>query len=264
MNTTLFPAQGSNIYLIINNGARVLQNKYFDFASYLSKNQINVVTYDYRDMISTEKDFPEIQGSILQWAKRDMGNVMGHILEKDPAANIFILGHSLGGQIIGLSEWSTKAKGIVLVATQTGYYRYWKFPFNIINYSLWYFLIPHFVRVYGYFPGRKQKGTENMPKTPALEWAKWCQSPKYLFDHIPREDQYFEKITCPLLSISFDNDIYATRASVDWFTAKYSSAQVHKVHYKSKKIKYSHSALFEPKNFSQMGDDLIRFIENAL
>ena len=261
MKETFFLSENSDTYLVINNGARVLQNKYFEFAKHLSENGINTITYDYASMGQEIEELKMSKASIQHWVENDMNKIIENILQKHPQAKIYILGHSLGGQIIGLSEYHKNISGIILVATQTGNYRYWNFPLNIANFIFWKLYVPVIVNYYGYFPAGKNSGMEHMPKLPALEWMKWCQSANYLFDNVSENKRYYKKLTCPLLSISFHNDIFATKQSVDWFTEQYANTKTQRIHYESKKINYGHSALFEPENFSHMCIDIINFIK---
>lgn len=254
----------SDAYLIINNGARVLQKKYFEFAGYVSANGINVVTYDYSDMGVSKAVLKTSERSVQQWSAIDMQSIIDDVLNTNPKAKLFVLGHSLGGQIIGLSERSSKLSGIILVATQTGYWKYWPFPLNILNYMAWRIYVPSLLQLCGYFPGGYDKQLSHMPKQAASEWMKWCNSPNYLFDNIPENKRYYDSITCPLLSISFDADVYATKQSVDWLTSRYVNAKVKRKHYVSRKTRYGHSALFERANFKTMGNDVIRFINSSL
>ena len=110
----------SNTYLIINNGARVLKDKYYEFAKYLSKNDINVITYNYSDMGISLKKMKESQSTVSKWGKEDFKSIIEYVLNLNNDAKIFVLGHSLGGQIIGLADNCTKISGIILVAAQTG------------------------------------------------------------------------------------------------------------------------------------------------
>ncbi|MCY1375464.1 hypothetical protein D9M69_628800 [compost metagenome] len=66
----------------------------------------------------------------------------------------------------------------------------------------------------------------------AMEWRKWCLSPQYLFDHIEHTRLYFDKISVPLYSFSTDRDKFATEASTDWLTNRYSGARTERIHLK--------------------------------
>lgn len=260
MNKKLYQAN-SNIYLIINNGARVLQNKYNEFAKYISENNINVITYNYSDTDVPKNKLKTSKTSIQQWASFDMKNIINSILDINNNAKIFVLGHSLGGQIIGLTENCKKLDGVILIAAQTGYWRFWSFPLNIVNCLTWYLYVPLLLKTYGFFPKGKGKSLSHMPKRAATDWMKWCRSPNYLFDNISLSEQYYNTIRCPLLSISFGDDIYATKQAVDWLTSKYKNVKLSRIHYVSKDFKYGHSSAFEPSNFSTIGNDIINFIK---
>jgi predicted alpha/beta hydrolase len=260
MKKKTYPAN-SNIYLIINNGARVLQNKYTEFAEYVSNNNINVITYNYSDTDVPENKLKTSKTSIQEWATCDMNTIIDSIVDMNSEAKIFVLGHSLGGQIIGLTENCAKLDGIILVAAQTGYWKFWPFPLNIINYLTWYLYVPMLLKTYGFFPKGKDKNLSHMPKRATTDWMKWCQSPNYLFENISLSEQYYNTIKCPLLSISFGDDLYATKQAVDWLTSKYQNVKLNRIHYTSKEYKYGHSSAFEPSNFSTIGTDIINFIK---
>lgn len=253
----------SNIYLIINNGARVSKDKYNDFAMYISQKNINVLTYNYTDVGASINSLKKSKTGIKDWANSDFKKIITHITSINKKAKIFVLGHSLGGQIIGLSDDYHKIQGIVLIATQSGYWKHWSFPLNILNYLTWNFYIPIILKKYNFLPKGKDKNLTDMPKKAALEWMSWCQSKNYLFDYIPKSERYYHKITCPLLSISFNNDIYATKEAVNWFTSQYINAKIIRKHYTSKVTKFSHSAAFEPSNFEIIGNDIINFIKQS-
>ena len=262
MKPTLFKAQNSNIYIVVNPGAGVTQEKYNDFANYLSSNGLNVLTYDYTDVGIEKKGLKSSTADIIYWAQHDFEEAINFIYNIDTEAKLFILGHSLGGQIIGLSKEALKADGIILVATQTGHHRFWNFPYNIINYFFWYTIVPILIRIYGYLPFKTLMNLENMPKKAALQWASWCRSRKYLFDKVPAQQQFFKKIKVPLISISFGNDIFASKKAVNWFTNQFKNVPLLRFHYSSENVKYKHSALFESEHFSTLANDLVDLISD--
>jgi len=104
MNETFFLSENSDTYLILNNGARVLQSKYYEYAKHLSEKGINTITHDYICMGEKVEELKTSKASIRHWVENDMNKIIENILQKNNQAKIYILGHSLGGQIIGLSE----------------------------------------------------------------------------------------------------------------------------------------------------------------
>lgn len=94
----------------------------------------------------------------------------------------------------------------------------------------WKVLFPVFYSWMGYIPTRRFTSMEDLPGGMAMEWRKWCLSPQYLFDHVEESRLYFEQITAPLYSFSTDADKFATKASTDWLTARYSNARAERIH----------------------------------
>lgn len=260
MNTTLHPAD-SDLYLIINNGARVLQGKYHPFSKFVSQQGINVVTYDYQGMGGSKATLQNSKKSMRAWANEDLEEAIGFTKKANPHAKIFIMGHSLGGQMVGLARSNATFQGVILIAAQSGYWRLWSFPLNLVNFLTWRVYMPLILTFLKYLPKWDDQNLCNMPGHAVGEWMRWCQSKNYLLDHIPASERFFEQVKCPILSLSFSHDIYASRKAVDWLTSQYSNAKIVRKHYVTEGEKYGHSSPFEPSHFNTIGKDIVDFIQ---
>jgi predicted alpha/beta hydrolase len=153
-----------------------------------------------------------------------------YVKEHYPGSKINIMGHSIGGQLIGLSKSAVDASKIILVAAQTGYWKFWTGFRRYRMWANWNIVFPALVYTFGYMPSKKLTGMENLPKHVAKQWCKWCMDPDYLFGSIPEADLYFNRITAQLTSLSIDDDTFAPIQNVDWLTEKYSGAEVKRIH----------------------------------
>ncbi len=217
--------------VLIASATGVKKEYYQKFAEFLSGENFNVYTFDYAGIGgSRQGSIKKNKASASSWAQNDLDAAIKHVKGIHSDTKLILMGHSIGGQLIGLAPSSQLADAIILVAAQTGYWRFWKGFNKIKMYATWHFLIPLLTKLFGYFPGKKLGLSEDLPKNMALEWRKWCRSTNYLFDHHAHAIQKYESIHCPIISFSAEDDDFAPRTTVDWLTEKYSKAAVQRKH----------------------------------
>lgn len=219
--------------VIISSATGVVKEFYKHFAAYLYDNGLSVVTFDYGGIGKSKPiSLRRFSTTAHRWATNDLETVITHIRNELPGIPLTLLGHSIGGQLIGLTPASLQASKIVMVGAQSGYYKFWPRPERWKMLFAWKVLFPVFYSGLGYIPTRRFTAMEDLPGGMAMEWRKWCLSPQYLFDHVDESQLYFDRITVPLYSFSTDRDKFATEASTDWLTARYSRARTERIHLK--------------------------------
>lgn len=237
--------------LIIAAAAGVLQSFYQKLARYFQANGISVITFDYTGIgKSLHEPIKKENSSLLNWGNRDLEAVIKYTIETFPGHKIILLGHSLGGQLIGLAPSSCLADKIIFIAAQSGYWKFWKGVAKIRMWVNWYLLVPALTKGFGYLPSKKISRMESLPKNVAIEWAKWCRSSDYLFPYYSGNELYFDQIKCPITSISIEDDFFAPKKSVEWFTAKFKNAGIKSLHFFPKTfnaLKIGHFSLFTEK-----------------
>lgn len=247
----LYTATGSGMVLIIVSATGVLQSFYRKIAEFFQGKGISVVTFDYTGIgESLNGIIRDEKCGLLSWGNRDLEAVIKYVNETFPGHKIILLGHSIGGQLIGLAPSSLRADKIILVAAQSGYWKFWKGVSRLRVWVYWYLLVPVLTKGFVFFPSRKFSRMQNLPGNVAEEWAKWCRSSNYLFDGISADDLYFDRITCELTSISIEDDFFAPKKSVEWMTERFSRARVKRLHFfpaSFKTLKIGHFSLFTEK-----------------
>lgn len=171
--------------VIINSATAVLQGIYTKFADSLSKESVAVITYDYRGIGKSKyRSLKEETAPMSEWALKDAQAVFDYALQNYPQSAISMLGHSFGGQCIGLLNGVEKIDRILLVGAQVGYWR--NFPMKSWPYllSVWYILFPLLIKIKGYFPAKSLNMGEDLPRNVAWQWRKWCLTPNYLFNEV--------------------------------------------------------------------------------
>lgn len=214
-----------NAVLIIASATGVKQGFYQKFAAFVETNGITVITFDYAGIgLSIQHSVKRTKTSALDWGKNDLDAVLRYAIQHYPNAKINLLGHSIGGQLIGVAKTSTQAHKIILVAAQSGYWKLWKGKHRRNMWLNWHFLFPILIPVFGYMPSKRFSGMEDLPKGMALQWSGWGRKPNYLFDEVAEQDLYYSAITAKTTAISTDDDHYAPEEAVNWLLAKYKNA----------------------------------------
>lgn len=248
INCSLYNAVISGKVMIIVSAAGVLQSFYKKIAEFFQNNGISTITFDYTGVgKSLHGNIKKENSNLVNWGNRDLEAVIKHTIKTFPHHKIILLGHSIGGQLIGLAPSSFLADKIILVAAQSGYWKFWKGIGKIRMWVNWYLLVPALTKMFGYLPSKKISRMENLPKNVAKEWTKWCKSSDYLFASFSHNNLYFDRIKCKLTSISIDDDFFAPKKSVEWLTTKFENAGIKRLHFSSETfnaLKIGHFFLF--------------------
>ena len=197
--------------VIIHGATAVPQTYYAKFASYLAGRGLRVVTYDYRGIgASRPNSLRKFDATMSDWATDARAVWTWATKLYGPLA---FIGHSFGGQLIGLADELASARGALLVGAQFGYYGHWSLPSRVKLGIMWRALVPAATSVWGYLPGELGL-THDLPAGVALEWAKWCRHPDYLMGHEPAARARLARFDVPTLFYSFADDDFAPRGAV--------------------------------------------------
>ena len=227
LGATLYPASGDEV-LIVSAATAVPQTFYRPFAEFLAARGVTVVTYDYRGIGRSRPRGPlrELQASMRGWALLEAAAVLDWAAGRFPGRRLSALGHSFGGQVLGLLPNGHLLQSSVLVASQLGYWGAFGRRDRPRAWFLMHVVVPWLSHALGYFPGSKVGLGEDLPKGVALEWARWCRSPHYLFDHLlPEERRGYDRFSAPMLAFKFTDDRFASGDSVERLLAFYRGAQ---------------------------------------
>lgn len=228
LGATIFGAGERGPVVVVNGATGVSQRYYARFAAWLAERGFTVITYDYRG-IGESRPFRlrRFEGRMRDWGHHDFEGVLRFGAQEYPGRPLTMVGHSIGGQIIGFPESNGLLKAAVTVAAQSGYWGLWPMPTRLLMGAVWYAL-PVVARVVGVVPGELGIG-QDVPASVAIEWARWGRRRGYFTDDGVGPEG-FARLTAPVLSFSFTDDHYAPKAAVDWLHALLRSAQVERRH----------------------------------
>ncbi len=217
----LFLAEVDAPFLILNGATAVPQKFYSRFATHFQSKGISVLTYDYRGIgESAPASLKGFEAHVSDWGLKDMQAAVDFIEATYRPKSLYIVGHSAGGQQVGMIENPDRITAMVTVSSQSGY---WRLQGGWEKQKVWFLVtifIPFLTRLFGYFPWRFFGG-EDLPYQVALEWAAWCRSPGYLLDDKSLPLDRFKAFYAPILAYSIDDDDWGTRGAVHSMMSTY-------------------------------------------
>jgi predicted alpha/beta hydrolase len=180
--TVFAPPVAPRSAILINSATAVPRKIYRGFAAYLAEQGHTVLTYDYR---GTGGSRPEsLRGfnvRMRDWAALDVAAAIAHMRVVWPKLPLAVIGHSFGGQALGLVPNNGEVSRALFVAAQAGYWRLFHSPEKYRVYLLLRLIGSPIARVMGYVPGKLGIG-EDLPAGVFLEWTNWVMKPRYFFD----------------------------------------------------------------------------------
>jgi predicted alpha/beta hydrolase len=213
---TLFRAHASDTVVLINSATAVPRHFYQRFAAFIQSRGWSAVTYDYRGIgDSRPASLRGFDAKMRDWAFLDMTAMVDWVGRELSPARLFAIGHSFGGQTLGMIENAGSIDAMVGVSAQSGYWGVQggreppKVRFIVTA------VIPVLSHLVGYFPWSWFANGTDLPKGVALEWARWCRNPNYLLDDQTLPLDNYKTFTAPLLAYSIDDDVWGTRGAVD-------------------------------------------------
>lgn len=223
---TLFPAAAADTVVIVHAATAVPHRFYRRFASYLQAGGWTVLTYDYRGIgDSRPASLKGFGGCASDWGLLDIPAALRWAKSELAPRRIFFVGHSAGGQQAGLLEAPGDVTAMATVSSQSGYWGLQGGAEKLRVLLMMGLVVPLLARAVGYLPWSRLVSGEDLPRNAALEWARWCRSPKYLFcdDRLPLHR--YKQFTAPVLAYSIEDDAWGTARSVDAMMSAYPNLQ---------------------------------------
>ena len=174
----VYARQRNRQVAVIHSATGVPQQFYRHFACHLAQQDFTVVTYDYRGIGDSRP--ASLRGFVARmrdWSTHDMNGVLTWVARELQPSKTYGVGHSFGGQTLGMVDDPSAFDAVVTVSAQSGY---WGLQGGAEKYRVAlavYAMLPLLSRIFGYFPWRWFASGEDLPKGVALEWARWWPSP---------------------------------------------------------------------------------------
>lgn len=191
---------------------------YRRFARWLARERgFTVLTWDWRGIGGSRPDsLRGFEATMRDWGEKDLTGAIRWAAERNPDHTLVGVGHSFGGQGIGLAPNRDRIQRLVTVAVQTGYYGHWPWHQRLFFMGLWHVAVPTLTPLFGYFPSHRIGLGEDLPAGVARQWARWCSRREYMGEY-----EGHGSFQAPVLGFAFSDDLYGPRSAIEWMHSKY-------------------------------------------
>lgn len=234
--TKFVAPQAASYTMVITSATGVLQQYYAKFAQFFATNGITVYTFDYHGIGESSASTSELKtntSDVISWGQNDQAAVVAFAKQENKDTKLILVGHSIGGQILGFNPNYHMIDKVILVASQTGYWKHFEGLHTLKMLLFWYVIVPLFTPIFGYFPAKKLGLFENLPKGVVYSWTNWGKHPKYLMRSYDEQKHLFDKFQMPMLALSFSKDSYAPLKAVELLVAYYKNVRLKRVHHQA-------------------------------
>ncbi len=221
--STIYTPEGPPRAAVVVLGALGVPRRFYAaMAGWLAERGVAVMTFDYRGCgesrsVPLRKD----RATLLDWARLDVSAAIDRARELWPETPVWAIGHSFGGQALGLSPRGLDLDGAIAVAAGSGdvtladpkVRRNLRVQFGV--------MVPLIGMTLGYIPGRLGLG-EDLPAGVVRQWARWVFTPDYVRGALGLDATHYHRISAPLWFFDVSDDTYAPASATaglrGWFT----------------------------------------------
>ncbi|WP_066018107.1 alpha/beta fold hydrolase [Endozoicomonas atrinae] len=180
--TEFLPRHANGIGLIINGATGVVRKYYQAYAEFLCQQGFTVLTYEFRgigESQSVNSDAPA--PSMLHWGQRDMDAVLTDFIQRHPQLTVKGIGHSMGGQLLGILPDNNRYSGFLNIASQHIYWKHWPLKDRPLTIAFFFGVLPLFYTLTGGLP-KWVLGAEYLPRQVARDWSRFGRKKSYIAD----------------------------------------------------------------------------------
>lgn len=205
----------------------ITKSFYHSFASWLSQQGYDVLSFDFRGIgDSLHGTLKQSTASINDWGTLDIPCAIDTLLGKTEAQQVTLLGHSAGGQLLGIVPNFHKVAKVIAVAGSTGHVKGLKGKTKFLAPVMFNVIFPISSAIKGYGATQFIGMGENLPKKVAQQWREFCSHPGYVKNAIGKtiHHDFHTEIICPITSIWASDDEIATKRNVEDLLKLYPNA----------------------------------------
>lgn len=213
--------------IIVASATGVPQPFYRRFAEYAAKLGYEVLNFDYRGVAdSAPAQLKGFEMSYLDWGALDLAGAIEFLAED--SIPLFIVGHSYGGQALGLTPNHDKVNAMYCFGTGAGWSGYMPFKEKFTVQVMWNIIFPPIVALKGYLPWSKLNMGADLPLGVYQQWRKWCKHPTYFFadPELPDLKQRYANVKTKIFAVSALDDDWALPNSRHAFMQHYTHANL--------------------------------------
>ena len=204
---------------------------YHNFATYLAASGFGVLTFDNEGIgESLSSDLAKCDASLISWGRHDMPAVLDALQDEFADVTYHLIGHSAGGQLIGLMPNYKALTSVFNVACSSGQIKNMDMPYKLKAMGFMDAFIPLTNLTFGYTPADKIGMGEPLPRSVARQWREWCNGAGYIETAFGKSihTHFYDEIDMPALWLGFSDDEIANSKNIDDMIRVFSKMPVEK------------------------------------
>ena len=240
-------------------GIGVPQRVFRHVGDWLAERGVRLVSVDYRGIGESATQEGIATASLSKWARADAVGAFRFVCKRYSTVPV-LLGHSFGGQALGIAEELHEARAAILVGSQLGHPHHWDGLSRLKVELLWRALLPVTTRFFDPIP--KWVVGEELPGGVAREWLSWGRGSDWLMTHIEGADARYARFSGPILAYAISDDDIAPPRAVDDLLQRFRSTDVTRVDITPEALgrpSIGHVGLFRPRNTDRVWEHWLRF-----
>lgn len=245
--------QAHELPIIIAPATGILQRFYQPFAEWLAAQGYDVLSFDFRGIgESLYGKVSESQATIVDWGTYDIPAAIDSLLNLTKADKVYLIGHSAGGQLLGLAYNHHKVEKVIAVAGSSGHVKGLSGKTRFLGSLMFDVIFPISSLIKGYGATKFIGMGENLPKGVAKQWAEFCNAGGYVSSAIGKSvhTHYHQDIRTPITAIHATDDEIATLTNVKDLLRTFPHTQTNIITLKPKEYGHQqigHMLMFRPK-----------------
>lgn len=179
--TIYTPQEALKGAILIGPATGIQRQFYASFAAFLAEKGYGVITFDNRGIGgSLIGNVSESDASLQCWGEKDMPAVLEQLKTTFPNTKYHLIGHSAGGQLVGLMHNAKDFTSIFNFASSYGQLKNMNRTYAIKAHFFMNFFIPLSNTLFGHTKSQWLGMGEPLPKVVAQQWREWCNSEGYV------------------------------------------------------------------------------------
>lgn len=173
---------------------------YGAFATFLCEQGFGVITFDNRGIgESVDGAVSKSSASLIKWGEQDMPAVLDALKMHFPQVPYFLVGHSAGGQLLGLMHNVHDLTAFCNFGSSSGSLRNMRKSYLIKAHFFMNVFIPISNLLFGHTKSHWVGMGEPLPKHVARQWQRWCNGEGYVKTAFGKEvaNHQYDHISMP-------------------------------------------------------------------
>lgn len=203
--------------VLIGPATGIKQAFYGAFAQHISRQGYAVLTFDNRGIgASRQGALKGFDASLQDWGELDLTACLAYLQQQFPDTRYHLIGHSAGGQLIGLMDNAHALSSLFNFACSSGKLSNMAWSFRIQGRFFMDVFIPATNAVLGYTPCQWVGMGQPLPKRVSQQWADWCNTGGYVEAAFGKtvHQHHYDELDMPSTWLYATDDHIATHDNV--------------------------------------------------